>query len=429
MKRYIDIRTIMLFSLLAIAGSSCLQDECTETRAFIRFEPVYRTAAQITAPISVESPRPLVDPGIIYFYDGYILINEFREGIHVFDNSDPSNPVPVSFINIEGNEHFAIQSDQLQANKFNALLTIDISDVQHPEQKSVISNAFKEIHEQPGRGFLVYHRQTDQTQTLNCSDPNFNSLRWHETGGGGGIFVDVLFAAESADLAVRDQSGGTGTGGSTARFTITNQHLYIVSEHNLKVFDLHNPSRPSETSTVNLGWGIETIYPFQDRLFIGSNSGMFIYDVTTPSDPTLVSSFEHARACDPVVADSTTAYVTLRDGTMCEGFSNQLDVIDVTDINYPQLLDSYGMKNPHGLALQGDYLYVCEGDHGLRVMDVSDRTAIKEVGFHLNIAAIDVIALPDRKLLVIGKGGFFQYDATDPLNLSLLSTIPVVDEI
>lgn len=429
MNYYLSLQIIVLSSLIAFSGTGCLQDECTETRTFIRFEPVYRTAAQIAAPIRVESPRPLEEPGIIYFYKKYLLINEFRVGIHVFDNSDPSNPIPLSFINIDGNEHFAVQANQLQANKFNALLTIDISDVQHPVQKSVIPNAFQEVYEQPGRGFLVYHRQTDQTQTLDCSDPNFNSLRWHETGGGGGIWVDVANTSFFSDQAVREQSGGAGIGGSTARFTITKQHLFMVSDHNLKVFNLQNPSKPVETSVVNLGWGIETIYPFQDRLFIGSNSGMFVYDVTNPADPSLVSSFEHARACDPVVADSTTAFVTLRDGSMCEGFVNQLDVIDVTDLQYPNLLDSYAMKNPHGLALQGDYLYICEGDHGLKVMDVSDRSALKEVKFHKNIPATDVIALPNNTLLVIGKYGFFQYDASNPLDIKLLSTIPVVQDI
>ncbi len=418
---YVGILTLMTFGL-----TSCLQDECTETRTFVRFEPVYKTKSQLNAPISVESPRALEHPGIIYFYKHYILINEFREGIHVIDNRDPSNPQPLSFINIEGNEHFAVQSDQLQANKFNALLTIDISDVQHPVQKWRIPDVFQEIYEHPGRGFLVYHRQTDQTQTLDCSDPNFNSARWFEEGGRGGFFL-LSTDALASDVAVREQNGGAGTGGSTARFTIAHKHLYIVSDHNLKVFSLSDASRPVGSATLNLGWGIETIFPFQDRLFIGSNSGMFVYDVSIPEAPSLFSTFEHARACDPVVADENTAYVTLRDGTACEGFANQLDVIDIDDVANPYLLDSYAMKNPHGLALQGDYLYICEGDYGLKVMDVSDREKVREVSFNTSIQATDVIALPSEQLLVIGRNGLYQYDASNPKDLKLLSTLPVAE--
>ena len=425
------INAKLLVAVVLISGilsSGCLKDKCTETRTFVRFDPVYRSQSQLDESVSVSAARQLKRPGIIYFYKNYILINEFREGIHVINNTDPTNPVNEAFLDLEGNEHFAVLNNQLQANKFNALLTIDISDIQNPVEKSRVRNVFENVWEDPGRGFLVYYRESEQSNVLDCSEPNFNSLRWSDSGGNWWLLEDAFGGIAVPSVRV-DQSGnnqGPGTGGSTARFTITANHLYIVSEYNMKVFDLANASSPALRNTINLGWGIETIYPFKDKLFIGSNAGMHVYDVSTPAEPLFQSTFEHARACDPVVADDHTAYVTLRDGTTCEGFENQLDVIDVENILSPRLLNSYAMKNPHGLALSGDILYICEGDYGFKVVDVSDRDQVKEMNFQTKIKSNDVIALPNDHLLVIGDEGLMQFDAKDPKHLKQMSTIPVM---
>ena len=418
---------LILIGGLAIGLTGCLKDQCTETRTFVQFDPVYKTRAEMLRTPSMEMPRSLRNPGILYVYKQYILINEFREGIHVFDNSDPANPQNIAFLQIEGNEHFAISHNRLQANKFNALVTIDITDLQQPRQTSRIDNVFGELWEDPGRGFLVYHEATERTRTLDCSDPNFNAVRWEGNGRGGPVFwnVDFALSADQNAGAVRESSGGAGVGGSTARFTITKSHLYTVSQSDLTSYDLSNPSAPRFVSKSALGWGIETIYPFKDLLFIGSNTGMFIYNIADPVLPLLQSQFRHARACDPVVADDNTAYVTLREGTFCEGFANQLDVIDISQINSPSLIRSYDMKHPHGLSLQGDHLYICEGDFGLKAFDVTEPEDIKEIEHLDGLNAKDVIALTSDLLLVIGEDGFRQYDSSNPKKLEMISMIPI----
>ncbi|MBK8505089.1 MAG: hypothetical protein IPL46_24525 [Saprospiraceae bacterium] len=403
------MKTIQLFALLLAISSlsiSCLKDTCSEIRTFERWDPVYRSKAQLNEPISVEASRPLRQPGIIYFYNNYILINEYQEGIHVINNADQKNPVNEAFIAIEGNEHFAVINNQLQANKYNDLLTIDITNINAPVEKSRIRNVFQEIWEDPTRGFLVGYSRTNETTTLDCSSPNFNSFRWSPDNGGifrpTGFFRNVDFIAASSSSVDAGGPSGAGIGGSMARFTITANHLYIVSDYELKVFDLAAPSNPVLRNTVNLGWGIETIYPFKNQLFIGSNSGMHVFDISDPTSPVFLSMFEHARACDPVVADDKTAFVTLHDGSECEGFQNQLDVIAVDNILAPRLLKTYTMKNPHGLALAGDILYVCEGQYGLKVLNIANREQVEEIDFKKDVPSKDVIALPNETILVVG---------------------------
>jgi len=212
--------------------------------------------------------------------------------------------------------------------------------------------------------------------------------------------------------------GNSGTGGSLARFTIKGEYMYTVDHSTLKVFDLSDPGNPVYIGAQQLGNDIETIFSLSGLLFIGSETGMFIYSIEDPRNPVRLSRYEHVESCDPVVANSTHAYVTLRTGQNCWRGVNQLEVLDVTDPTNPVLIGEYAMENPKGLALRGDLLYVCDG--GIKIMDISDPLNLKQVGL-LSSDAFDLIAL-DNSLIAIGEGSLSQY-SYDGSNLTLISRI------
>src|SRR5690606_2577958 len=110
-------------------------------------------------------------------------------------------------------------------------------------------------------------------------------------------------------------------------------------------------SAPEKKSSQYVMWDIETIFPYEDKLFIGARSGMHIYDLATPENPQKISTYSHINSCDPVVVSGDYAYVTLRSGTTCEGFSNQLEVLDISNLASPSLVKVYPMHNPHGLGV------------------------------------------------------------------------------
>ena len=66
-------------------------------------------------------------------------------------------------------------------------------------------------------------------------------------------------------------------GGSMARFTIMNDRMYTVGTSNLDVFNISNPENPLNTARKNIGWNIETIYPFKDKLFIGTTTSKYVF--------------------------------------------------------------------------------------------------------------------------------------------------------
>jgi hypothetical protein len=155
---------------------------------------------------------------------------------------------------------------------------------------------------------------------------------------------------------------------------------------------------------------------------------MIIYDNTDPTAPYHYSTFEHAAACDPVFVSGNTAFVTLREGNACANAVNQLDVIDVSNMRFPSLIESYPMFNPHGLSVINDILYLCDGADGLKVFNVEKLKKIDEnLLDHLRAyEAFDVIVLPPGNLvMMIGADGFYQFDASDPADLKEISFIRV----
>jgi hypothetical protein len=219
-----------------------------------------------------------------------------------------------------------------------------------------------------------------------------------------------------------DFSSGEGTGGSMARFTITANHLYIVDHTSLKVFNLNNAQQPEFLVTRNIGFDIETIFPVNQNLFLGTSTGMYIYDIKTPENPKKVSFYEHVYSCDPVVSDGKYAYVTLSSANQrCWRATNELQIIDLQNLQSPSLLAQYTMTQPRGLAIRNDTLWVC--DQGLKIFDVRNKKQIKLLYHFQNILAYDII-LKNKLALVSGETGFVQYTLSND-SIKKLSEIKV----
>ncbi len=237
-----------------------------------------------------------------------------------------------------------------------------------------------------------------------------------------GLLIICLYTNCSKDAA--DKSSATGAGGSTARFTIIGNYLYVVDNTNLKSFDISNPAVPVYRSTTPVGINIETIFPYEDKLFIGSSFSMYIYSLSNPQQPTQIgrADYQIRMACDPVIAKDSVAYATLRADGPCGGGSSELVVYNIKNMTAPVLVGNYFLDRPHGLGMSGNALYVCEGD-GLTVFDITDRYHPVEGVKITNEVFHDVI--PYNNILIAQvEGGVALYDiGTNPQQPVFISKI------
>jgi len=242
-----------------------------------------------------------------------------------------------------------------------------------------------------------------------------------------GVILVVVFSCtkDGGDVnGISSGGDGTGQGGSMAKFSISGDHLFLINDYQLKIYDIQNESNPMAVGTLNVDFGIETVFTLEDHLFIGSINGMYIYDISNPSLIKYLSFYEHITSCDPVVANDTLAFVTLNSGSACnwQGGANRLDVLDIKDKEYPKLLKSTELTEPLGLGLYEHYVIVCEGSHGVEIFDFSNLNYLEKVGGIAGIDAYDVIIKEDHMFLV-GEDGLFQYDISNIEDVNLISNI------
>jgi len=236
--------------------------------------------------------------------------------------------------------------------------------------------------------------------------------------------ITIAFSCNKSDTLNYSQNNTTGKGGSTARFTIINDYMYTVSFDSLTIIDISDRSMPRVANKIPLlGLDVETIFPLNDKLFIGSQQGMSIYKLDDPENPTHAGIALHLTACDPVVANDSIAYLTIRNGFTCRQSNlNQLQVYDIKDIYRPTEIGIYNLSEPYGLAIHNNALYVCDGKLGIVIYDISDPYKLKMKNNIKKAEFRDCIAYEDI-LLCMSTRGMIIYDISEPFEPVFLTEV------
>lgn len=409
--------------LLVLAACSSNEEPQPVTGYYDSYCPQLMERSVLEKSVEALSARSMHNTGKIYVRGRYLFINERYEGIHIVDNQNPAAPRIISFLRIPGNIDMAVKGNLLYADNGPDLVTIDITNPAAVQVRGRVRDAFRELpspewmgisgcgpESRPANTVVIGWQKTKIPYTISSSRPSplwFNNNR--------NTLANANFSATAS------APGATGKGGSLARFAILGQSLYTVDEQSLRLFDLANPATPTPGQKIPLQFGVETIYPKDHYLFLGTQRGMYIFDAATPQSPRQVAYYQHVVSCDPVVVDDRYAYVTLRNGRSCGGGPNQLQVIDLTTLSQPRLAGTYSMMGPQGLGVDGTQLFVCDAD-GLKVFDTSKAPLLTQTQ-SFPIKVVDVI--PDAgTLMAIGADGLYQYSYTGT-TLQKLSLLPI----
>jgi hypothetical protein len=378
---------IIYFSLLiSFLFTSCIKDKNLKTYTLRR--PVYSLKKSVIDAAKIGEPQSLNNPGSFVLYNNTMYVNEKEKGIHVIDYSNPSAPQNKGFIPVPGNLGLSIKNNYLYADCFGDLMVFKIITKENIELQNVVQGVFNNRMASAAAKNTQYIETTwiEKDTTVNVDS---YSGEYYD----GRLYSMQSDTKLSSAPPTTNSGGNVSVGSSMAIFTIVNDFLYTVDQSNLFAFSLQNAAKPELKSQQLVSWqDVETIFPFQNKLFLGGRSGMYIFYIDDPARPTYKSIFSHVRVCDPVVADEKYAYVTLRNGSACGGFTNQLDVVNIENIGAPVLLKSFPFSNPHGLSKDGNILFICDGDSGLKVLDASDPSNIQTKHSLAIGKALDVIA-------------------------------------
>ena len=419
------IKNILFFCVLTIMSLSCM-DQYTEV--FTANSPVYMSYDDLRKAVKTTDGTELVNPGKIYFKDGYIFINEEMKGIHIIDNRNPENPQNLRFIEIPGNIDMAVKNNILYADSYIDMIAIDISDISNPKEVKRVTDIFPYMTPPPTdeklriaaiekeKGVVIDWEIKKVRQEVDYYYYPYYTMKTEYA-------MDASFNGN-----VSPGTGSTfGIGGSMARFGLYDDYLYTVDNSTVYMFDVKDAAKPVSIGKQGVGWNVETMFIYDHHMFFGTQSGMQIFSLEVPTALSYVGSFWHVTSCDPVVISDGYAYITLRGGNACGSNVNRLDVVKLSsDYKTSTLEASYPMAGPYGLGIDDEILFVCDGSDGLKVYNVADKLNIDDhqiARFPL-IKTYDVIPF-ENYLFMIGDGGFYQYDYSDLQNIHQISLIPV----
>lgn len=191
------------------------------------------------------------------------------------------------------------------------------------------------------------------------------------------------------NLFINDQSG----------------YLYLCGANSpttgLIAVDLLNPVQPVMTGIWN-GHYVHDVYvrsfddcpytartgPCELAYAFGTNNGLFVIDVTEKTAMTTIGNllYPHLATCHQGWMTDDERYILLGDES--DEFRNDLTtttyVIDVSDPADPTLVTTFTNGLPaidHNLMIRGSLAFEANYTTGLRVYDISDVTAAREVAF------------------------------------------------
>jgi len=430
-----------IFLLVTVFAFSSCMDKYTEF--YTANSPVYLSFEDLRSAVKTSEPSDLYNPGKIYFKDNILFVVEKLKGIHVFDMSVPSSPKNLSFITVPGCIDIAIRDNILYTDSYVDLVSVDISTINAVKEVGRAKNVFpysvpptnnelrvEEIDQT--RGIVTGWEITREKKELNYQNVPVYPVWWYYSSNY--ALSDATGGLKGgAETSSSGTASGFGKSGSMARFGLYDKYLYSVDNNAVYVFNIQNQTAPALINKQYLGWNIETMFMYDNQMFLGTNNGMIIASLQNPLVPAQISTYSHITSCDPVIVDDGYAYVTLRGGQTCRNTTvNQLDVLKLsTDYKTITPVAFYNLTNPHGLGIDGNTLFVCDGSDGLKVYDCTDKTTIDQ---HLikafpSIQTYDVIPVNTSKyLFMVGDGGFYLYDYNNLNDIRQIAKIEVKEE-
>jgi hypothetical protein len=173
-KKYLLI--VMVSAMMACDGEPEPFVGSQMTPDNVGYRPVY--GEQDHSEVAWTDPQPISNPGKIYLYRSYLLVNELKQGIHVFDNTNPQFPVALGFLRLLGNTDLAVKDDVLYADHMGNLVALTIQDFAAVQEKGrlTLANWNRGVPPPSGyyfecvdssKGFVIGWKKTEK-QNMKC---------------------------------------------------------------------------------------------------------------------------------------------------------------------------------------------------------------------------------------------------------------------
>ena len=413
---------------------------------------VYMTGPFINSPecdikiINVSTPT---DPFVEGWWNGpidimdidisgnYAYVTDHDKTLYVLDISDPLNPQQLGEVTMSGiPEYYPIGNFKVKVRNnyaylglwdFYAFYIVDITDPFSPEEVQKIESCHCNT-DVSVCGSYVYVSVWDYLQfytiDMNLQQSPVVVDRKEVLGSGWGIDIegDYAYLAMGARTDPNRKSGGLtifdittdpsnpayvgwcpprdpDENNEDVHIDVDGNYAYIAvgeptflgidresDNPGLRIVDVSDPTNPTQVGTYDSVTQARSVHKVGDYAYLAAREGgLHIIDVTNPYEPTFVEKWDpgNNHALGVFVKDNY-AYVAY-------GNSNSLCILDVNDPTDPEQVASYPVWGEcREVVVKGNYAFVV-GQNFLRVLDVSDPPNPSEVACQVNTFGLDPV--------------------------------------
>jgi hypothetical protein len=233
------------------------------------------------------------------------------------------------------------------------------------------------------------------------------------------LFATALGACSKDFLS--ESAPNQGVSGSVTRFAVHGNYMYVLNQNEVQTYDIADRANPVLKHRLATDWGLETITFYDNTLFLGSTTALYILDISNPAAPVVQAKSDRLSTvgfsgCDPVAVNGNYAYSTIKViENICGTFSAEsaLIVYDITDKSSPKVLGTYPMNIPNGLGYKDNYLFVCdEGSDLLVVYDISNPAVLQLAPVSVPMTDPYDLIVDGQRMIVSTKTEFQIFDVS-----------------
>ena len=241
----------------------------------------------------------------------------------------------------------------------------------------------------------------------------------------GGLAIVAIHDGGLLALDVSDPSrprllGELWSGTSWTDVRVSQGLAYALNnDSGLTIVDFRDPAHPvvkSSTGHLTPDGGIQLV---NHLVYVyGPGSPLRVVDVSDPAAPILLPLSEGFQDYSNLVVSGDRAFATRR--------TIGVEVIDVRDPQHLELLFAMNpLGRPKALHVQGDRVALLPAEGGLELFDITANGPLEPSSrLELPGSASDIAWAGQNLWVTLDGNGLAQVDATDPLQLKVLTTVP-----
>lgn len=299
---------------------------------------------------------PSGDPGnawSVFLSGSLAFVGQDNAGLDVFDLSRPDAPVRVGAYPMRFTRYVAANSRLLfVAEGYHGMRILDLANPAVPVQVGYTTIPVSDMV--AAEGYVYYRFYPGGFRILDVNDP----------------------------AAIKELGTLPGTTGLSDLPVIQGHHAFVTTPRvGLQVFDIADRSKPVLAGKYAATRTLHPIAVVGDHLYMsqegGASPALLVLDVSDPTTPALVSSYEISPFGVAIKGVGPYLYAGYKDS---ENDDPGVELIDVSNPRQLRRVSRHSYSEFTGLlALTGSAL--CLSSHsGLRVLDVSDPTAPSVTG-------------------------------------------------